>query len=120
MHDVHYFFTVVFALTVGIAAMVNNRKMAAALSFDDLKKEIGRTSGVVAAGAFLVVSLVLLFGLGWEVGRPGFFAGYRYRYSMLVIMYLCNFGAALAGGLALGWTLVQEQATDPSLVVAGE
>ena len=94
--------------------MVNNRKMAAALGFDDLKHEIGRTSGAAAAGAFLVVSLGLLFCLGWEVGRSGFFAGHRYRYSMLVIMYWCNFGAALAGGLRLGWTLVQEQATDPS------
>ena len=114
IHDVHYFFTVAFALTVGVAAMVNNRKMAAALGFDDLKNEIGRTSGAAAAGAFIVVSLGLLFGLGWEVGRPGFFAGYRYRYSMLVIMYWCNFGAALAGGLPLGWSLVQQQATDPS------
>jgi hypothetical protein len=116
-HDLHYLFTLAFLPGVGIAAMVNTRKMTRKLGFDDLKTEVGRKSGLAAAMGFLMVSMMLLFGLGWEVGRPGFFAGYRY--SMLVIMYFCNFGAALAGGLAMGWVLVREQVLDPAVALVG-
>ncbi len=65
---------------------------------------MGRNSGWVTAVAFLLVSFILLFGFGWEVG--GRYAGSRY--SMILIMHWCNFGSALAGGLAMGWMLVGE------------
>jgi hypothetical protein len=104
-YDTHYFFTLVFAPAVGIAAMVNTRHMAGKLGFSSLKRVVGRNSGWAAAVAFLLVSMVLLYGYGWEVGGP--FAGRRY--SMILIMHYCNFGAALAGGLMMGWTLVKER-----------
>ena len=112
-HDAHYLFTLVFVSAVGVATMANGRYMAGKLGFTHIKKEVGRNSGLAAAITFLVISPILLFGLGWEVGRLGFFVGYRYRYSMIVIMHFCNFGAALAGGLAMGWTLVRGRTEVP-------
>lgn len=114
-HGIHFFFTLAFALVVGIAAMVNTRTVTGKLGYSRLKNEVGRKSGLAAAGAFLVTSLVLLFGLGWEVGRPGYFAGYRY--SMLVIMYWCNFAAALSGGVTMGWLLTRNPVVEPALLV---
>ena len=108
-HDTHFLFTLAFALVIGVAAMVNTRYMTGKLGFNDAQREVGRKSGLAAAAAFSAVSMILLFGLGWEVGRPGYFAGYRY--SMLVIMYWCNVGAALAGGAAMGWILARVQVT---------
>lgn len=113
-HYVHYLFTLVFVPGVGLATLLNTRSMTAKLGFDDLKKEVGRKSGLAAASAFLLVSFILLFGFGWEVGRPGYFAGFRY--SMIIIMHVCNFGAALAGGLVMGWSIAREQVAEPAFL----
>jgi hypothetical protein len=57
-------------------------------------------TGVAAALGFLAVGLILLFGLGWEVGNP-----VPGKYGMLKLTLFCSIGAALTGGMAIGWML---------------
>lgn len=100
-HIVHYLFTLVFVPAVGLVTLLSTNKIVERLGLIDGAREAGRLAGLAAAGAFLIVSLALLFGFGWEVAGP--YAGRRY--SMISIMHVCNFAAALAAGSVLGWTL---------------
>lgn len=100
-HILHYLFTLAFVPAVAIVVVLNTRKLLTVLEVDDLKMPASLWSGAAAAGAFLIASLALLFGPGWEVAGP--LAGRDY--SMITIMHICNFTAALAGGLVLGWIL---------------
>ena len=108
-YDTHFLFTLVFVPAVGVATMVTTRRMAARLGYGELRRAVGRNSGWAAAVAFFIVSLVLLYGYGWEIAGP--FAGRRY--SMILIMNVCNAGAALAGGCAMAWTLMRGRLAEP-------
>jgi len=55
----------------------------------------------------ITVGLILLYGLGWEVGKP-----VPGTYGMLKLMQFCNIGVALAGGMAIGWVLEKKQESD--------
>lgn len=103
--SMHFMFTLAFVPVVGLAAGLNTRLMTGKLGLEEFKNAVGRNAGVAAALRFFIISLGLLFFFEWEVGGP--FAGNQY--SMIKIMHLCNAGAALAGGAAMGWTLVSRE-----------
>ena len=98
----HYEYLVVFLPAAGLAAALPARVMIGKLRLDNLKKNIGINTGVAAALGFLVVGLILQLGFGWEVGRPDYGS-----YSMPRILQWCCLGAALAGGMAMGWVLAE-------------
>ncbi len=104
--DLHTLFTLAVVPTVGLVAAINARVMVGKLGMNSLQRKAMINVGLAAAAGFLIMDLILWFGFGWEVGRP-----VPGRYSMVTITNLCNFVAALAGGLAMGWTLVAKGAT---------
>jgi hypothetical protein len=98
----HFEYLVIFLPAAGLAAALPARVMIGKLRLDNLKKNIGINTGVAAALGFLVVGLILQLGFGWEVGRPDYGS-----YSMPRILQWCCLGAALAGGMAMGWVLAE-------------
>lgn len=99
-HSIHYNFLSIFVPAIGIITAINAYVVTRKLGFHELKKSTGIYAGIAAALGFLTVGLILLYGLGWEVGRP--ISG---KYGMLKLMLFCGIGAALAGGMAIGWIL---------------
>jgi hypothetical protein len=99
-HSTHYNFLSIFGPVAGMIAGINTYVVIGKLGFHDLKKSAGLYAGMVAALGFLTVGLILLYGLGWEVGRP-----VDGKYGMLLLLLICSVGAALAGGMAIGWVL---------------
>jgi len=99
-HSIHYNFLSIFVPAIGIITAINAYVVTGKLGLHDMKKLAGLYAGIVAALGFLTVGLILLYGLGWEVGRP--ISG---KYGMLLLLLICSTGAALAGGMALGWAL---------------
>ena len=96
-HPTHYAFLSTFVPVIGILTAINAYVVTGKLGFHELKKPAGMYAGIAAALGFLAVGLILLFGPGWAVGEyPG---------KMLTLMEFCNIGAALAGGMAIGWVL---------------
>jgi hypothetical protein len=105
--SVHTFFNLLFVPTIGVAVAIVVRNITASLGMDHLKNIAGKNSGLAAALGFLIVSLVLQFGFGWEVGRPVWG-----KYSMITIMHWGNFGAALAGGAMMGWIWSRDELSE--------
>jgi len=103
----HYEYLVIFSPAAGLAAALPARVMIGKLGLDNLKKNIGINTGVAAALGFLAVGLILQFGFGWEVGRPVYGS-----HSMPTILQWCCLGAALAGGMAMGWVLAKSNNRD--------
>ena len=99
-HSTHYFFLSIFVPVIGIVTAINAYVVTRNLGFKELKKSAGLYTGVAAAVGFLIVGLTLLYGFGWEVGKP-----VPGKYAMLKLMLFCSIGAALAGGASLGWML---------------
>jgi len=100
--NTHYKYLVIFLPAAGLAAALPARVIVGKLSLDNLKKNIGINTGVAAALGFLAVGLMLQFGFGWEVGRPVYGS-----HDMTTILQWCCLGAALAGGMAMGWVLAK-------------
>jgi len=98
----HYEYLVIFLSRAGLAAALPARSMIGKLGLDNSKKNIGINIGVAAALGFLAVGLILKLGFGWEVGRPVYGS-----HSMPTILQWCCLGAALAGGMAIGWMLAK-------------
>jgi hypothetical protein len=96
-HPTHYAFLSTFVPVIGVVAAINAYGVPGKLGFHELKMSAGMYAGIAAALGFLAVGLILLFGLGWGVGE--------YPRKMLTLLEFCNIGAALAGGMALGWVL---------------
>ena len=99
-HSIHYNFLSIFVLAIGIITAINAYVVTGKMGLHKLKKSAGVYAGTAAALGFLVVGLILLHGLDWEVGRP--IPG---KYGMLLLLLICSIGAALAGGMAIGWML---------------
>jgi uncharacterized membrane protein YidH (DUF202 family) len=99
-HSTHYNFLAIFIPLIGIITAINGYVVKGKLGVHELKKSAGMYVGIAAALGFLAVGLILLYGFGWEVGRP--ISG---KYAMLKLMLFCNIGAALTGGMTLGWLL---------------
>lgn len=98
----HYEYFVVFLPAAGLTAALPARVMIGKLGLDNSQRNIGINIGVAAAFGFLAVGLILQFGFGWEVGRPVYGS-----HSMTTILQWCCLGAALAGGMAMGWVLAK-------------
>jgi hypothetical protein len=99
-HSLHYNFLLIFVPAIGIITAVNAYVVTGKLGSKEKRKLVGMYAGLAAALGFLTVGLILLFGFGWEVGNPV----YR-KYGMILILLICSIGAALSGGMALGWML---------------
>ena len=95
----YYYLLILFPL-IGIVTGFNVRAVISQWGYQELKNRIGMKVGFAAALGFLIVSLILQFGFGWEVGKPQ-----PEKYEMLTLLNWGNVGAALAGGLAMGWVL---------------
>ena len=80
--SIHTFFNLLFVPVICIVVAMIVRNITGSLGLDNLKNIAGRYSGLAAALSFLIVSLVLQFGFGWEVGRPVWG-----KYSMITIMH---------------------------------
>jgi hypothetical protein len=93
----HYAFLSTFDPVIAFVAAINAYMVPGKLGFHELKKSTGMYAGIAAALGFLAVGLIVLFGLGWGVGE--------YPRKMLTLLQFCNIGAALAGGMAIGWVL---------------
>ena len=104
IHRVFTLFFVTAAMVIaGVSAFAIGRglrdhRLAAALLW-----RVGLTSGL----AFLVVNLVMEAS-GWVVGAPGA----AERATMLVVMFVGDLGAALAGGAVMGSTLASAIQSD--------
>lgn len=99
-HSTHYLFLSIFVPVISIVTAINAYIVAGKLGFKALRKSAALRTGVAAALGFLSVGLILPYGFGWEVGSP--VIG---KYGMLKIALFCSIGAALAGGMAIGWML---------------
>jgi len=99
-HSIHYNFLSIFVPAIGIITAINAYVVTGKLGYHELKKVAGLYAGIAAALGFLTVGLILLYSLGWEVGKPVYG-----KYGMLLLLLICSAGAALAGGMALGWAL---------------
>jgi hypothetical protein len=99
-HYRQYNFLLIFVPAVGILTAINAYVATGKLGFKALKRSVGLCTGLVAALGFLVVGLILFFGLGWEVGYP-----HPTQYGMLLIFLICSISGAVAGGMAMGWML---------------
>jgi hypothetical protein len=99
-HSIHYNFLSIFVPAIGIITAINAYVVTGKLGYQELKKSAGLYTGIAAALGFLTAGLILHYGLGWEVGRP--VSG---KYGMLLLLVICSIGAALAGGMAMGWEL---------------
>ncbi|HKY55904.1 MAG TPA: hypothetical protein VJM08_16425 [Anaerolineales bacterium] len=99
-HSIHYNFLSIFVPAIGIITAINAYVVTGRLGLHELKKSTGIYAGIAAGLGFLTVGLVLLHGFGWEVGNP-----VPGKYGMLKLMLFCDIGAALAGGLVIGWVL---------------
>lgn len=99
-HATHYFFLSIFVPVIGIVTAINAYVATGKLGFKELRKSAGMYAGIAAALGFLAIGLILSYGFGWEVGEP-----VPGKYGMLKLMLFCSIGAALAGGMALGWAL---------------
>ncbi len=99
-HYRHYNFLLVFVTSVGVLTAINAYVATGKLGFKEKRKSVGMCAGLAAALGFLAVGLVLFFGFGWEVGYP-----HPGQFGMLLIFLICSIGAALVGGMAMGWIL---------------
>jgi hypothetical protein len=99
-HSTHHNFLLIFGSGTGMIAAINAYVATGKLGFKELRTSVSIYTGVAAALGFLSIGLILLFGLGWEVGRPVYG-----QYGMLLLLLICSIGAALAGGMVLGWAL---------------
>ena len=108
-HYRHYNFLLVFVPSVGILTTINSYIATSKLGFKEKRKSAGVYPGLAAALGFLVVGLVLFFGFGWEVGYP-----HPGQFGMLLIFLICSIGAALAGGMTIGWVLDKSRISSDS------
>jgi hypothetical protein len=99
-HSRHYNFLLVFVPVVGIITAINAYMATGKSGLKELRKSVGMYTGLVSALGFLAVGLILFFGFGWEVGHHIYG-----KSGMLKILLFCSIGAALAGGMAIGWML---------------
>jgi len=99
-HYRHYNFLLIWVPAVGIITAITAHVAVGKLGFKEERKSVGMYTGLAAALGFLTAGVILPLGFGWEVGDP-----HPGKYGMLLIFLICSIGAALAGGMAMGWML---------------
>jgi hypothetical protein len=55
---------------IGIVTGINAKTVISKLGLEELKNKVGVNVGLAAALGFLIITLILQFGFGWELGRP--------------------------------------------------
>ena len=98
----NYYYLMIFLPVIGIVTGINGWVVISKLGLKEFRKKASLNIGIASALGFLIVTLFLQIGPGWEVGRPQ--AG---KYAMLTLMHWSNVGAALVGGSVLGRELVK-------------
>ena len=101
---IHRVFTLLFVPSAFLIAGISSWAIGKGLGDNTLTCKLFWQVGLVAAGTFLVINLILE-ALGWVVGAPGA----AERATMLTVLALGNIGAALTGGGILGWRLSQRK-----------
>jgi hypothetical protein len=96
---IHHLFTLLFVPTAFVIAGVSAWAIGRGLRNKSLACALLWRVGGAAALAFLAVNLVME-ALGWVVGAPQA----AERFTMLIVMFAGDLGAALAGGAVLGRT----------------
>lgn len=109
---IHRVFTLFFVPTAFLIGGISAWALGDGLGDRQLARSLLWKVGLSAAGAFLVVNLVME-AAGWVVGGPGA----AERATMVTVMSLGNLAAALVGGGLLGWLLSKR---DPEAVSASE
>jgi hypothetical protein len=104
----HRLFTVLFVPTAFMIAGVSAFAIGIGLRNRPLAWQLMWKIGLVAAVAFLIVNLSMEAS-GWVVGAPRA----AERFTMLTVMFVSNFGAALAGGAAMGLLLTPNSNAQP-------
>jgi len=99
-HFEHYNFLLIFVAAISVITAINAYVVTGKLGFKELRKSVGLYTGLAAALGFLAVGLILLYAFGEEVGRL-----VPVKHGMLLIFLICSIGAALTGGMAMGWKL---------------
>ena len=108
---IHRVFTLFFVPAAFIIAGVSAFAMGRGLNDRALAVMLLWRVGLAAALAFLAVNLAME-AAGWIVGAPGA----AERATMLVVMFVGNLGAALAGGAVMGSTLASALRSGSSVV----
>ena len=99
----NYYYLLIILPVIGIVTGINGRTVISKLGLKELRNRAGLNIGLAAVLGYLAVSLILQFGFGLEVGKP---VG---RYEHLTLLHYCNVGAALVGGMAMGWVLAKSK-----------
>jgi hypothetical protein len=99
---VYRLFTLLFVPSVFLVASVGAWAIGRGLHHQRTGA-LAMQAGLWAAAAFLVVNVVM-DSLGWRIGAPDA----AERFTMLTVMLVGNFGAALAGGAAIGRALMRD------------
>lgn len=94
---VHRLFTLLFVPTAFVIAGTSAWAVGMGLKKPALAWKLGLSAGLAAAAAFLVINLGME-AAGWVVGAPRA----AERFTMLVVMFTGDLGAALAGGGLMG------------------
>lgn len=100
----HRLFTLLFVPTAFLIAGASAGVIGLGLKDRPLARRLVLAAGLSAAAAFLVINLGME-AAGWVVGAPRA----AERFTMLVVMFAGDFGAALAGGAAMGWLLFRHK-----------
>ena len=111
----NYYYLMIFLPVIGIVTGINGWVVISKLGLKEFRKKASLNIGIASALGFLIVTLFLQIGPGWEVGRPQ--AG---KYAMLTLMHWSNVSAALAGGSVLGRELVKSKSGLESTASANE
>ena len=98
----HFIFTVAFVIAIFIITAVATRGMVRAMGRDEVSTAAALLSGLAAAGTWLLINLIML-SQGWELGR--WMGG---RSVMMTVTLYGLWGAAFAGGAAMGWVLTRK------------
>ena len=106
----NYYYLLIILPVIGIVTGINGRTVVSKLGLKELRNRAGLNIGLAAVLGYLAVSLILQFGFGLEVGKP-----VPGKYEMLTLLHYCNVGAALAGGMAMGWSLEKFKADESAV-----
>jgi hypothetical protein len=99
--EIHQLYTLLFVGVTAVSALVTGLALGAAARDARLALRLGLWGGLGAGLAFLVVILLMDFGLGYRVGAPGAEA----RATMITVTLVGMVAASFFGSAALGRAL---------------
>ncbi|MBI3158138.1 MAG: hypothetical protein HYZ26_00885 [Chloroflexi bacterium] len=99
--EIHQLYTLLFVGVTAVSALVTGLALGAAARDARLALRLGLWGGLGAGAAFLLVVLLMDFGLGYRVGAPGA----EQRATMITVTLVGMVAAAFFGSAALGRVL---------------